>query len=90
MTPIAIQTTYYGPTNNRGARIRAFGEGRKTWINYPYEMNNFHAHESAVNAWVQQHIVARQSANGFAKLISATSPDGNGWIFIGSMICPVT
>ncbi len=32
---VTIQTTYYGPTNHRGARIKAdAGMGRKVWVSY--------------------------------------------------------
>jgi hypothetical protein len=38
----AIQTRYYGPTNTRGARIKAWAEGVKSiYIPYPYESDAF-------------------------------------------------
>ena len=47
MTRVAIVTKYLGPTNYRGARIKAdAGEGRKLTISYPHEISgdtNVHA-----------------------------------------------
>ncbi len=32
---VTIRTTYYGPTNHRGSRIKAdAGMGRKVWVSY--------------------------------------------------------
>ena len=45
-----ITTKYYGPTNNRGARIKATCElGSKT-IPYPYELSGDACHQAAADA----------------------------------------
>lgn len=49
----AIQTKYLGPTNYKGARIKAWadGWGSKT-INYPHEYNTQRAHYAAAEALI--------------------------------------
>jgi hypothetical protein len=44
----AIQTRYYGPTNTRGSRIRAWAEGvGAVSIPYPHELSGEDAHRAA-------------------------------------------
>lgn len=44
----AIKTTYFGPTNTRGSRIKATdGDGNSASIPYPYELNQDDAHKLA-------------------------------------------
>jgi hypothetical protein len=42
-----IRTKYLGPTNTRGARIKAWAGDRSVTIPYPYELNVEDAHAEA-------------------------------------------
>ena len=43
----SIKTKYLGPTNYRGARIKASAEKHSVIISYPYELNAEQAHIEA-------------------------------------------
>ncbi len=46
----AIQTRYYGPTNTRGSRIKAWAEGVKSVsIPYPHELSGEDVHRAAAD-----------------------------------------
>lgn len=48
---VAITTKYLGPTDFKGSRIKAdAGDKRTITIPYPYELNQFEAHEKAALA----------------------------------------
>ena len=48
----AICTKYLGPTDFRGARIKAYcGDGRSTTIPYPYTLSGQNVHFKAVIAF---------------------------------------
>jgi len=47
---VSIETTYYGPTNHRGSRIKACaGMGRKVWVSY-YSDTDDNPHDRAALA----------------------------------------
>ena len=47
----AIQTKYLGPSNFRGARIKAFDcDGNSVTIPYPYELSGEDVHRKAAEA----------------------------------------
>ena len=47
----SITTTYYGPTNTRGARIRATdNDGNSVTLPYPHELSGEECHRAAVIA----------------------------------------
>jgi hypothetical protein len=46
----AIITKYIGPTNSRGARIKAECERGKIFFSYPYELSGDACHRAAVDA----------------------------------------
>lgn len=46
----AIITKYIGPTNSRGARIKAECERGKIFFPYPYELSGDECHRAAVDA----------------------------------------
>lgn len=58
---IAIHTKFIGPTNNRGARIKAYTaswgdrKGFEAVISYPYELSGEKCHFEAVKALVKKH-----------------------------------
>jgi hypothetical protein len=43
----AIQTRYFGPTNHRGARIKAWAQAGSITIPYPYELSGQACHRMA-------------------------------------------
>jgi hypothetical protein len=46
----AIQTRYFGPTNNRGSRIKAWAQAGSITIPYPYELSGQACHRKAAEA----------------------------------------
>lgn len=46
---VMIRTKYLGPTNTRGARIKAWAGDRSVTIPYPYELNTEDAHMAAAD-----------------------------------------
>ena len=42
MVNLNIRTRYSGPTDTRGSRVTAYGNGRQLTIPYPYESNDAH------------------------------------------------
>ena len=80
----AIQTRYLGPTNYRGARIKAwaYGWGSVT-ISYPHEYNSELAHHEAAKALIAK--VNKQFGNDEKRAlqvptISGGLPNGD-WCF---------
>ena len=52
----AIYTKYMGPTDTKGARIKAFTlEGLSVSIPYPYDLSHEAVHYEAVKALVLKH-----------------------------------
>lgn len=53
---IAIQTKYLGPTNTKGARIKAFTcNGHSATIDYNYALSDEKLHFEAVKALKEKH-----------------------------------
>ena len=50
----AIITKYFGPTNNRGSRIKAQCAAGSVTISYPYELSGQACHRAAADALVQK------------------------------------
>jgi hypothetical protein len=50
----AIQTRYFGPTNTRGARIKATCETGSITIGYPHELSGMACHALAAKALVKK------------------------------------
>lgn len=46
----AIQTRYLGPTNSRGARIKAWAAAGSITVGYPYELSGQACHRAAAEA----------------------------------------
>ena len=81
----AIQTKYLGPTDTKGARIKAWadGWGSKT-ISYPYEYGTDRAHYVAAKALID-HAKAKAEKAGYGfyadyPTISGGLPNGD-WCF---------
>lgn len=52
----AIITKFYGPTNCRGARIKASCDRGSLFFSYPYEMSGDKCHIAAVDALIAKFI----------------------------------
>lgn len=50
----AIITKYLGPTNSRGARIKAECGRGKIFFSYPYELSGDEVHRAAVKALISK------------------------------------
>lgn len=50
----AIQTRHFGPTNSRGARIKATAAAGSVTISYPYELSGQACHRAAADALVKK------------------------------------
>jgi hypothetical protein len=46
----AIQTRYFGPTDSRGSRIKAWAAAGSITIPYPYELSGQACHRAAAEA----------------------------------------
>lgn len=77
----AIQTKYLGPTNYKGARIKAWadGWGSKT-ISYPHEYNTERAHYEAAKALIDKCKAERQPFYADYPTICGGLPNGD-WCF---------
>jgi hypothetical protein len=65
----AIQTRYFGPTNSRGARIKATAAAGSVTISYPYELSGQETHQAAAQALAKKFnwrgdLIGGQLANG--------------------------
>jgi len=65
----AIQTRYFGPTNSRGARIKATAAAGSVTISYPYELSGQETHHAAAQALAAKFnwpgdLIGGQLANG--------------------------
>jgi hypothetical protein len=54
MTYQAIETKYYGPTNHRGSRIKAYAQCGKVWVHYDHGLSTQENHASAAMAFLRQ------------------------------------
>ena len=52
---VIIKTKYLGPTNTRGARIKASANGFSVVIAYPHKDSYEYAHFEAVKALIEKH-----------------------------------
>lgn len=72
----AILTKYLGPTNCKGARIKAWSvSGRSVTIGYTHELSGEHVYRAALQAWLKKHgsigstlikYVAGETKDGYA------------------------
>lgn len=52
---VVIKTKYIGPTNTRGARIKASANGFTVTVSYRYDLSHEKRHFEAVKALVAKH-----------------------------------
>jgi hypothetical protein len=69
----AIITKYLGPTNSRGARIKAECERGKIFFPFPYELSGDEVHRAAVHALVEKFAAEDVKQYG-------TPKDKNPWL----------
>lgn len=61
----AIQTRYFGPSNVKGSRIKAWAEGGSITIPYPHELTGQACHRKAAQAladklkWTDKYLGAQ-------------------------------
>ena len=75
---MAIETTWYGPTDHRGSRVKATaGSGRTVWIAYEYGRDEmgYDAHDIAA-----RKLMDKMGWNW--NLLRATKPAGNGFVYV--------
>lgn len=59
----AIQTRYYGPTNTKPSRFKAWAAAGFIWVNYDHGLNLSDNHKAAAQAlarklqWIQPELV---------------------------------
>lgn len=52
----AILTKYLGPTDHKGARIKAWSVGgRSVTIPYPHELSGEACYRAALDAWIERY-----------------------------------
>jgi hypothetical protein len=71
----AIVTKYFGPTNSRGARIRAKCRAATKYYPYRHELSAEENHEDA--AWK-----LKTKMNWDGRLDGGAMPDGTGYCFV--------
>lgn len=77
MTMQAIQTKYIGPTNTRGARVKAFSEAFPRGVTVPFEHGKEldDAHDAAARAFIVKH-------EWFGTWVRGGSVDGRGNVYV--------
>lgn len=75
----AIHTKYIGPSNTRGARVKAYtSDGRSVTIGYDHALNTEQAHFKAAQAFADKHL---QYAPDTTRMAYGGSADGKGYCF---------
>lgn len=79
----AIITKFFGPTNTKGARIKAECAAGSVFVPYSYEFNTQDAHWQAAKALiVKMGWQDWDAANGGSHWVCGGSPDGKGFVFV--------
>lgn len=78
----AIITKFYGPTNSKGARIKAECAAGKVFVPYSYEYNTQDAHWQAAKALIVK--MGWQEWDG--KWVCGGSIDASGFVFVNDGI----
>ena len=76
---ISIHTRFLGPTNARGARVKAYTpDGRSAIVAYRHELPSSQAHFTAARAFMEKHFDYYSRAN---TMVYGDSADGRGYVF---------
>ncbi len=79
MTMQAIITKFYGPTNHKGARIKATCEAGSIWMSYEYGLNIDGNHAKAA-----QMLIDKMGWNTeyYSKTVMGGLPGNNGYAHV--------
>lgn len=76
---IAIHTKYIGPSNTRGARIKAYAsDGRSVTVGYDHALDSDKAHFQAARAFADKHL---KYTPDMSRMAYGDSADGKGYCF---------
>lgn len=79
----AIRTTYHGPTNTLGSRIKATCAAGSLYIPYPHELSGQAVHRAAADALV---VKLGWDGDNYGGLIGGCLPDGS-YCFVFDNAC---
>lgn len=76
---LAIHTKFLGPTDSRGARVKAYtADGRSLTVGYGYENDALTDHFKAAQAFAAKHFKHAPSTD---RMVYGDSADGRGYVF---------
>jgi hypothetical protein len=75
----AIVTKYLGPTNNRGARVKATADAGSITVSWDHALNADDNHESAA---VALRAKLGWNDDAYGKLVGGGLPDGTGNCYV--------
>lgn len=76
---LAIHTKFIGPSNTRGARIKAYtSDGRSVTIGYAHALSSLDAHHLAAVSFGKKHF---KYAPVMDRMCYGDSADGKGYVF---------
>lgn len=75
MVNLDIRTRYSGPTDTRGSRVTAYGNGRQLTIPYPYDSNDAHLYAAsallaAMGVTKFEVVSRREISRGYAFMVA--------------------
>lgn len=82
---IAILTKYLGPTNYRGARIKAYSKNRSVTIPYDHALSDEMIHFEAVKAFAEKHL-SGLDADSMKDMRFGGTEEGYAFCFAGSIV----
>lgn len=83
----AIITKFYGPTNTKGARIKAECAAGSVYVPYSYEFNTQDEHWQAAKALiVKMGWQDWKDTKGESSWVCGGTPDGKGFVFVNDGI----
>jgi hypothetical protein len=74
----AIQTRYFGPSNVKGSRIKAWAEAGSVTIPYPHELSGQACHRKAAQALVEKF---NWPVHFYGELLGGQLADGS-YVFV--------
>ncbi len=75
----AIVTKYLGPTNNRGARVKATADAGSVTVSWDYTLNSDGNHDGAARELAKR---LGWNAETHGKLVGGGAPDGTGNCYV--------
>jgi hypothetical protein len=75
----AIITKYLGPTDHRGARVKATADAGTVTVSWDHALNTEDNHRAAAEALANEY---RWLDGGDWKLVGGSLPDGTGFAFV--------